>query len=77
MILLYYIPSLVPGSQAQSIKHPTLGLGSGYDLQAGISSPTLGSTLSGKSSFSLLLPPPPCLLKHTLSLSEINKTLKK
>ena len=55
----------------QSVKHPTLGFGSGHDLRVLGWSPMLGSLLSGESDclpLSLLLP--------TLTLSKINIFLK-
>jgi len=56
---------------AQSFKHPTLGFGSGHDLEAVRSSPAWGSALSVESAWdslplSLTLPP---AFMHTRFLS--------
>ena len=53
---------------AQSIKHPTLGSGSGDDLWVQGSSPESDSVLSGESALTLSLLLPLC------SLSQINKS---
>ena len=64
---------------AQLVKHPTLNFDSGHDLREGGSNHMLGSVLSEESAWN---PPSPSyaphpLHAHTLSLSKINKCLKK
>ena len=60
----------------QSVNYLALGFGSGHDLEVLRSSPSLGSALSEVSARDALPSTPPSLT-YTLSLSQINKPLKK
>ena len=52
---------------AQSVKHPTLDLGSGHDLTVYEIKPTSGSTLTAQSLLGILTLPLPSLSVRSLS----------
>lgn len=61
----------------QSIKHPTLGFGSGRDLRVMRLSPSLGSVLGAESAWGSLPLPPLCTCALSPSPSLLNKYIFK